>query len=741
MGRCWITLALLMVLAPAACAREIAVMVTLEGVSIHQLASWQIPEIDRLVESGAVGLMNNKSDGTQVFENNAVTISAGTRSTGREFSELGFNASEVVDGETARRIFELNTGIKVPPTAVVHTGIAAIMQLNAAKRYEVIPGLLGTQLQDAGVSVAVYGNSDQDKTFSRNAVVIAMNWQGWVEIGDVGPNTTIVDQDRPFGMRTNYEYLLQSIKGLPDKSFAVVEAGDGRRIDAWKPYLLPARYEQFKRITAQECAHFLVEVDEHLKATCDRYLLLFVVTAQAPDPLARGDRLTPLVLTGTEISPGLLTSNTTRRPGLIANLDLAPTVSEFFEVTPHPSMLGRPIRSAPNSDPVAFLTEINDRMVATFNARTPVLTGYVGFMALSVLLTILSVVLHGRPNRWLPNSFYLRVLFISLILVPLALLIAPGFGIYPTGQGVGFTAGVSLMLSYALNRWIREPRLIFGLAGILVAGTICADLLFGQTLLRKSMMSYDPIAGLRLYGIGNECSGVLIGATLLGLYSIFDYKRNLRRFHLVIGGFICAGVIFMLGAPTLGTNFGGMIAALAGFSFALLKTSQRVTLRNAALWIGMGAVILFIVLMAANMMIEPEKQSHIGRAFEQAKGSNGTVLMDIAVRKWSMNLRLMRYSVWTFVLLSVIIGLAVLFWRPVGILKDILRKHPLMNAGFMGILAGVIVAMVTNDSGIAMAATGSMYLGLPLMFLVQVEMEESREASELPAPKPRLPRK
>ena len=721
---------LLLLMAAPPCAakgsREVVVMLTLEGVSLDQLVKWHIPEHERLVKSGAVGLMNNKAEGNQTFENNAVTIGAGTRCAGLEYSGSAFNARELVDGEYASRIFALNTGRRVTDAAVVHIGIAALRQLNSFQRYEVIPGLLGRQLQDAGVALRVYGNSDQGAVRSRSAVTIAMNSEGWAPAGDVGWNTVDADPGRPFGMRTNYYYLGQSLRRLPPgRSFVVVELGDSRRADAWKPYLTPERYEYFKRQSAVECVHFASKVNGYLSGSTDRYMLMLVVAAQETETVASGDRLTPVILMGTDVPAGLLTSGTTRRPGLIANLDLAPTALKFFGVQPHRSMLGSAAGVVRCADPLPVLAAMDRQMVATFNARMPVLIGYVTLLVLAAILGILAVVLGRRPigSAQLPAvTRYLRFFFVALMLVPLFLLVAPAAGIYSTIPSVVFLIVTTLVASYILNLGIRDSRLIFAVVGIVVSVAFCADQLAGSPLLKKSILSYDPITGIRFYGIGNECSGVLIGATLLGLYSLFDCIPRIRRAHLIPAGLFCAAVVALIGSPNYGTNFGGMLAALAGFGFALVKASGKPSQRKTLLWAGAGAVVLLALILAANVMLEPDKQSHIGRAFTQARQSGPLFMLDIAIRKWSMNLRLIQSSVWTVALVSLIIGLAALFCRPVGILKHTLAKHPAMNAGFMGILVGAIAAMLANDSGVAMAATGFLYLAMPLMLMVKVEM-------------------
>lgn len=719
-------------------AREMVVMVTLEGVSLDQLAELNIPAFHSLVKSGAIGLMNNKTGGGQTLENNAVTIGAGTRGLGYEYAKYGFNARGRVNGEIGKRVFVRNMGIEVPDTAVVQTKLAAIRVLNSSQRYNIVPGLLGQLLQDAGVDVAVFGNSDQGEVPSRSSVTIAMNSQGWVADGDVGERTLIRDPRRPFGVRTNYDYLLESVKGQHEgRIFVVLEAGDSGRVEASRTELSPARYRHFKRLAVVECTRFVAALNDYLKTHADRYLLAVVVAAQESAAYENGDRLTPILLTGTGIAPGLLSSSGTKWAGLIANLDLAPTILQFFELEKDPRMIGTAVVTSPRPEPLRALTAMNDQIVATFTARRPVLVGYVYLVVLGVILAILSFAFHGRPAMSaarISKPECLKLLLIALMLVPVSLLAAPAIGIYHAIPSAAFVAASALAAAYVLNRWMKDSRLVFAVTGVATAAALSADLLFGAPLMKKSILGYDPIGGSRFYGIGNEYTGVLIGGTLLGLYSLFDYISRFRWKQLLLAGLVCAAVALLIGLPNYGTNFGGTAAALFGFGFALIKAREGTSLRRTLAVAGACVIVVFMLMLAANLTLEPAKQSHIGRAFAQAQEGGPHVLLDIAIRKWSVNLHLMRYSIWTHAFISLIIGFAVLFYRPMDIVRRTLRKHPLMNAGFMGILVSTIVAMLTNDSGVVMAATALLYLTVPLMFMAKVEADALSAARERPLP-------
>lgn len=717
---------MLLCVLPAAAAREAVALVTLEGVSLEQLAGSNA-EFRRLMESGSVGLVNNKTDGGQIFENNAVTIGAGTRGIGHDPACYGFNSSESVKGETAGMIYRRNTGIEPPDGAVVQTKLAAIKALNTYQHYDIFPGMLGSLLRKNGVRTSVYGNADQAPLVFRSAVNIAMNTEGWVEGGDVSARTLVRDPERPFGVRTDYRYILDAITSdASDRRFAVVEAGDGARLEASKGDLLPERHESLRGVMLRECGRFLVSLDRRLRAETDRYLLIFLVPTQDADAFAVGDRLTPVVFIGTDIPRGMLTTGTTKLPGVVTNIDLAPTILEFFDIEPDRSMLGSPVTATARTDAVSALKASNERMVRTLNARVPVLYGYVVCVGICVFLGIFSVLLHGRGvgcfGRVISPSF-LRPALMSLMLAPAVMWIAPAFHVFGTVPSALFLAAAAVSAAAAMNKWIRDIRLILAIIGLTNAGVAAGDLVTGNALLRQTILSYDPIAGIRFYGLGNECAGVLMGSALLGVFALLDYTGRGRAWFLP--AIIFAAIALIVGAPGFGSDFGGTITYLVAFGYAIMKARDiRPGIKTLSWMAGLGALML-AGIVAANMMLRPDQQTHIGRFFTSLGEGGPMVFMDTAVRKWSMNLRLMKYSVWIHFVYIFIIGLLVLFHRPVGALQRTLSRHPAMNAGFTGILTGVVVAMLTNDSGVAMAATALLYLAPPLFMMVKAEMDEA----------------
>ena len=71
-----------------------------------------------------------------------------------------------------------------------------------------------------------------------------------------------------------------------------------------------------------------------------------------------------MILYGDGIEAGLLRSDTTRRDGIIGNVDIAPTILEYLDIEIS-HMIGRPVKVKPLKDNIDVLFEINEFTVAT----------------------------------------------------------------------------------------------------------------------------------------------------------------------------------------------------------------------------------------------------------------------------------------------------------------------------------------------------------------------------------------
>ena len=120
-----------------------------------------------------------------------------------------------------------------------------------------------------------------------------------------------------------------------------------------------------------------------------------------------------------------------------------------------------------------------------------------------------------------------------------------------------------------------------------------------------------------------------------------------------------------------------------------------------------------------------ELQSHIGRAAHQIISGGWQEALTIIIRKFQVNVKLIKYTIWSRVFIVILLVLATFIYFPVGAMKNLLVRRPVILKGFVGIVTAALVALIVNDSGIVAASTTSIYLIMPFLLLM-MEEESSR---------------
>src|SRR6266702_4130963 len=188
---------------------------------------------------------------------------------------------------------------------------------------------------------------------------------------------------------------------------------------------------------------------------------VLVVGLESPPGRAR---MAPLLALGDPLGPpGVATSDSTRRAGLVAFQDVRPTLTGSTEGTQ-----GSPIHSLPRADPLAFVGHLDRQVGALVSARTlaVVLYAVLGTVALAACLVAL---LTARRPGW-----------------------------------VGAVAGPAGHLGRAL-----------------LTVLVVLDLLWGGEALSRPLLGNSAFDGERFYGLGNG----YFAHALAGIFLVVAFRR------------------------------------------------------------------------------------------------------------------------------------------------------------------------------------------------------------------------
>ncbi|MTI94129.1 MAG: hypothetical protein FH749_01375 [Firmicutes bacterium] len=677
----FIVLFLSLMLEPAAAAR--VRLLVMDGVHLEHLVDEDLPHFQHLLDQGSLALVNTNTGGGRNSEHAAVTLGAGSRALGPG-AAFAYREDELVEGSLARQVLARRTGILPEPGNLVLVEMAAIHAANEDLPYVVRPGYLATRLREAGFSVAVLANSDGEELF-RPSAAIAADENGIIQAGLCGSELLTRDPDFPFGLRADLDAFTQGLEQWLEADLLVIDTGDTSRVQQYAGHLSSEQKDALRHQALRQLDQVLGEI----LADFQPGDLLLITSLQADRELGaeEGRWLTPLVAYGGAFSPGLLGSATTRRPGVVANLDITAAILNHFGLWEPGEIYGQPPAVYGNQG-VDHLLRREWEMGRVYRLRTPVIQGFIAAVIILVALALAALFWRWRRLGWLR---FAMLMVLSTPLLFLALGAVPGHPLT-----VIFWLAGALAIAGAL--WRLPPRQAMTILATVTALAVATDALVGAPLQQRSILGYDAISGARYYGIGNEYMGVLVGSVLLAASGLR------RRWRIPVYGVVVA--VLML--PGVGANFGGTLASVIGFSFALVESRDLHNKKHrrwavlALIGFGLGFIILNLV----------GERSHVGRFLATLASDPGELLPTIE-RKLSMAWRLVRWSLWSRAfgaLLLAAIGILVAgrrFWA-----RQLGAHWPLVR----GAIAAAAAALLLNDSGIVAAATTLLFLSFPLFY-------------------------
>lgn len=684
------------------------VMLAVDGLSLEEweYAHENFPHIRAVLDESYLSLMNTGTGGHLNSENAYVTIGAGARALGSAEAGKAFNYDENYGDYPAHIIYSRHTG-REAEGEVLHPGIGALTAANITRNYRVVPGTLGTLLREAGYKGAVLGNGDHGE-FNRLGVNLVMDERGIVDYGMVSKDILKPEGEMPFGYVMDVEILWKKLQEIKEESqFIVIDWGDIFRLRQSIPLLSAERAEELFDAQLKSLDDFL----NRLLPQINGRTLLIIVTPN-PQGVIRssGDLLSLMALNYGNGRKGILTSDTTRRPGMVSNIDIAPTVLNFLGVSLPPYLFGSPVNVLTHEGDLDSLTNINHRIHMVYHQRPPLIKFYILLQIISVLGAAAVLILRINYYR------YFKPLMAGLMLVPLFFLILPIFMTDNLYVSYALMVIVTALLTAVFLFRASHVRLFFRI-GAVISLALILDLLTGASLVKNSVLGYDPISGARFYGIGNEYMGILIGSAVLFVASLYQLEIKPRRLVSVLSALFFLLVTYLFISPRWGANFGGSLTALTAFTISYLGLEDRKLCRGTLLRAA-GIVVLFVLaLVLLNFKGEGGTVSHVGRAMALVSREGMTEAVDIIIRKGSMNLKLLRWSLWSRILVIFLSLMIFLFFQPPGLLRKIKDIYPELSKGFIGIIAGSVTAIFANDSGVVAGATTLIYAGIPLLLL------------------------
>jgi hypothetical protein len=424
-------------------------------------------------------------------------------------------------------------------------------------------------------------------------------------------------------------------------------------------------------------------------------------------PSAEEERLLSAGIAGRGFD-GVLTSDSTRRAGLVLSTDVGPTILDRYGIEVPDEMSGSAIRAEGEPDP-GEVGALERRLAEVGDRRWRVIGGNV--LAWVALALIAAVVFGRRGAR--PA---LGLLAVSAIYLPAVLLVTaalePAEWVEAVIVGIGAPALAAATVAVA-----------GGLGAVAIAAGVtvlayAADVVAGSPLTALSLIGPNPAIGVRFFGIGNELEATLAPLVLLGTGSALavilprasDAPGGLdpgsRRIAAVAFAVAALLAVAAFAPGRFGADVGAAIVLPLGAAVAAAYMLGGTRRRFALLAVAVP-VLALAALAAVDLVLGGD--AHLSRSVLEAGGLED--VGEVAERR-------LRLSASSF---SDRVGSPVLYVTVVLIVAGVVMRRRIASwfegrrpalAGFLGAISAVAVGTLANDSGFLLLMIGTAYLAM-----------------------------
>ncbi len=488
--------------------------------------------------------------------------------------------------------------------------------------------------------------------------------------------------------------------------------GPGAALAAAKPDGTVARYQAPADFVAGglklDCPITLIDAGDRSSEVITKLAaeqnVTVIVTGIGPAPGSSDPALQVVYRLGTTL-PGWLTSASTRREGIVTLTDLTRSLIDFGapDAAPPLTVDGSPFAVEGSA---LSVDAINGRIAAVAALSDASVVGYriLGVAGLVVVSAIVILLIRRRLRA------ALVIMTLPTVLLP-AMMLA-GSVPWDRSRSPALVLGVAVIgwwlvlggAALGLGRLLRIPPPIAA-AGLTVAA-FTVDAALGAPMQPGSLLNSRPIFGLRWYGFGNVTFAAYATAGLLlaGYVAQRLINAGRRRLALIAVAAIGFGVVLCEGWPTMGTDFGGVIALTPAVLWLLLVLSGvRITGPKLVL-VGGSAVIAIGAISLLDWRRGPDRRSHLGNFVQRIIDGDA---LDVVARKAVASAETI---IGPLGLGTVIIGTVV--WIAIfrSALPALTPRFSTIGPTSIAVLITAVLGAVLNDGGtsVILIATGAL---------------------------------
>jgi hypothetical protein len=417
-----------------------------------------------------------------------------------------------------------------------------------------------------------------------------------------------------------------------------------------------------------------------------------------------------------------LTSNSTRRTGLIQLTDLTATLLTRVGA-PATNVDGATVqrgderridtqRTIDNRLDLSVLTEEAPRiahwLAAAYAAVQVLVYGGVGWSARRRSLRELIPALTAR------NRQIVIATAVGAAATPVATYLATltSWWTWPIPGLALLTALVAIIAVITVVAWgqptkqlraeIWAPALT---VSALTFGVLTVDALLGTPLQLGSLLVSGPVNGGRFFGFNNTTFAVYAASALVLSACLAEIARRRGRPSLAIAVVAVIGLVAIVieGWPSFGADFGGVVSMVPGFAVLGMELAGvRISLKRLVA-VGVAGFVVAMVIAVLDWLRPTESQTHLGRFVQRVIDGDAA---DIVLRKASGALDTAASPGGVLVAIAAAIAIAVVLQVKqfeVPALGTVYEQWDTSRPMLHSVALVAVLGSVTNDSGVVVA--------------------------------------
>jgi hypothetical protein len=451
-------------------------------------------------------------------------------------------------------------------------------------------------------------------------------------------------------------------------------------------------------------------VEEAIPEMREQALILVVSASPSAATAADGDELgaviaawgDPAELLEATGEPRALTSDSTRRAGVVATEDPAATVADWLDL---PNDSGAPIETTGEPAPL----DLYERYLQQRRLAVPVAAGAWGLVTLAGLVGVLALAFRRRlPDRVLAAAGALAA---SLPWLALALLLVGHLPSLTYATAIPFLLGI-VVIGVVFTRWVAAGRGIhvaIAACGAAILITLAIEAALGWPAAVTPLAGGGQLDGGRFFGMPNIEIGLVLGCALYAAH----------RMSAQTGAALLAICGLVTGSPWTGSNFGAAITLFAAAGLWVGVRGRRPWWATGLITVGITALGMTVVSLMHRYLTD--RPTHITSFLETGGGASGAV--ERLVDRLRVGFGLLVDNPFALIpVVGTLVLLVVVLRPPAAIARSFEGHDPWRDAVLVTVL-GSIVAYLANDTGAAALGFG---FGTALSGLIDVSVASTR---------------